>query len=276
VSVHIYSQTDIDSRDAAVRGMPGDVYENDVRSQVRCDWSPVTRTWSVRKDRLGDLRVALDRAQVRYSEHDTGAPPPAMLTKERAQYLVGAIRSGLAVLHPMVVEAYEGRAWEPLGYTSWKALCESEFALTLAVPQRREAVRELTEAGLSTRAQADVLGVDQRTVNRDQHQVRHSASPESAAPQLVRGLDGKTYPSAQPATAVFSWQDSPATAAPHRGRDETNGVAVAPPQPLRGDVRVEAALAGFAADDITATPSRIALLRASCERWLAERDGWDR
>jgi hypothetical protein len=43
--------------------------------------------------------------------------------------------------------------------------------------------------------------------------------------------------------------------------------------PHRGDVRVESVLAGFAADDITATPSRIALLRASCDRWLDDQ-GW--
>jgi hypothetical protein len=251
------------------------VYEETVRPLVRCDWSPVTRTWTVRKDRLGDLRVALDRAQVRYTQHDTGCPPPPMVTKERAEYLVRAIKSGLAGLHPMVIEAYEGRAWDALGYTSWKTLCEAEFALTLAIPQRREVVQELTEAGLSTRAQAEVLGVDQRTINRDQ--VRHNASVTiTAEPQSVRGLDGRNYPASQPATTTFSWQDAPASAAPTGPREALGGVVEAVAlAPHRGDVRVEATLAGFAADDITATPSRIALLRGACERWLAEHDGWD-
>lgn len=289
MSIHIYAMSDIDTKHALVRGLPGEVYESCVQAQVRCDWSPTSRTWSVRKDRLGDLRVALDRARVRYSQHDTGTPPAAGVTRERALYLVSAIRSGLAGLHPMVIEAYEGRAWEPLGYTSWKALCEAEFALTLAVPQRREAVREMTQAGLSTRAQADVLGVSKDTVNRDQ--VSHSETvSETSEPQLVRGLDGRTLPGRrtewssdrQPATAVFSWQDAPATTAPHRDQDGivtgdrddiVTGAVVAPP---RGDVRIEAALTAFAADDISATPSRIALLRGACERWLGDHEGWDR
>jgi len=265
VSIHIYAMTDTDDRDAQVRGMPGSVYEQEVQPMVRCDWSPVTRTWTVRKDRLGDLRVALDRAQVRYSQHDTGCPPPPLVTPERAQYLVNAIKSGLAGLHPLVIEAYEGRAWEPLGYSSWKALCEAEFALTLAIPQRREAVQEMTEAGLSTRAQADVLGVHKDTVRRDQ-------VAQNAPPANVVGLDGKTYtpPERRPATAEFSWQDHSAS---------TGAGTVQAPHvhlPLNGDVRVESVLAGFAADDITAAPARIALLRAACERWLGEHEGWDR
>lgn len=261
MSIHIYAMTDIESRDALVRGMPGSVYEQDVQPLVRCDWSGLTRTWSVRKERLGDLRAALDRAQVRYSQHDTGAPPPALATPERAQYLVNAIKSGLAGLHPFVIEAYEGRAWEPLGYSSWKALCEAEFALTLAIPQRREAVEQMTKAGLSTRAQAEVLGVRKDTVRRDQ-------VAQNAPPANVVGLDGKTYTPTErrPATAEFSWQD------------HSTGTATAPHVhlPLTGDERVESVLAGFAADDITAAPARISLLRGACERWLGEHEGWDR
>lgn len=235
MSIHIYAMTDIETKHALVRGLPGEVYETFIQSQVRCDWSSVTRTWSVRKERLGDLRAAFDMGKVRYTEHATGKPPAAGVTRERAQYLVAAIRSGLAGLHPMVIEAYEGRAWDPLGYTSWKALCEAEFALTLAIPQRREAVAEMTEAGLSTRAQADVLGVDQRTVNRDQDQVRQNASPET--PTIVVGKDGKVYPgrrtaySSRPAGPPIRWQDDAAgTPAPTGGIVEGRVLAPDVPQ----------------------------------------------
>lgn len=232
MSIHLYAMSDIESRDAAVRGMPGEVYENEVRQFVRCDWHATTRTWVVRKDRLGDLRTALDRAQLRYTQHETGTPPPALATPERAQYLVNAIKSGLAGLHPLVIEAYESRAWEPLGYTSWKALCEAEFALTLAIPQRREAVQQMSEAKMSTRAQADVLGVDQSTVVRDR-QVMHSASPDSnSGSAQTAGLDGKTYPGRQTARRPVTWQDAAASTASANGgpggSGTVEGVVLAP------------------------------------------------
>jgi len=58
----------------------------------------------------------------------------------------------------------------------------------LAIEERREAVAELTEEGLSTREQAAVLGVGNKTVNRDQAAVSndtpevpvHPASAEAA------------------------------------------------------------------------------------------------
>lgn len=243
MSIHIYAMTDIETRHALVRGLPGEVYESCVQSQVRCDWSPTTRTWSVRKERLADLRVALDRGRVRYTEHETGKPPAAGVTKERAEYLVRAIRSGLSGLHPMVVEAYEGRAWEPLGYTSWKALCEAEFALTLAIPQRREAVQEMTEAGLSTPAQAQVLGVNQSTVVRDQR-VMQDASLDRPD---TTGLDGRSYSrERRPASPPLDWQDDAAGTPPSGGVMEGRVLAPEVPQwaePSPDEVCVDATIA---------------------------------
>jgi hypothetical protein len=64
----------------------------------------------------------------------------------------------------------------------------------LSIPERREAVRELTAPvaeggnGFSTRQAADVLGVDHKTVVNDQHAGEHSpprrAIPEEAPPAI--------------------------------------------------------------------------------------------
>jgi hypothetical protein len=52
----------------------------------------------------------------------------------------------------------------------------------LSIPERREAVAELTEEGMSTREIGDVLGVDNATVHRDQHAVADATpEPEQAA-----------------------------------------------------------------------------------------------
>lgn len=58
----------------------------------------------------------------------------------------------------------------------------------LTPEQRRFLVQELTEDGMSTRAIASVLGVNQSTIVRDQRSGDANASPDK-----VQGQDGKTY-----------------------------------------------------------------------------------
>jgi len=66
----------------------------------------------------------------------------------------------------------------------------------LGVDLRREVVRELTEAGLSTRAIAPVVGVSNFTVSKDQGVRDLTPNPVS-----VTGVDGKTYAPAKPRVA---------------------------------------------------------------------------
>jgi hypothetical protein len=66
----------------------------------------------------------------------------------------------------------------------------------LGVDLRREVVRELTEAGLSTRAIAPVVGVSNITVSKDQGVRDLTPNPVS-----VTGVDGKTYAPAKPRVA---------------------------------------------------------------------------
>ena len=67
-----------------------------------------------------------------------------------------------------VVRAFRGRIWIALAYDSWAEWCECELdGLKLPVPQRREVVSELADAGMSNRAIADALNVTPTTVGTD-------------------------------------------------------------------------------------------------------------
>lgn len=89
----------------------------------------------------------------------------------------------------IIARIHATKAWLMIGYDNWDDLCIEQFGgwvPNLGIEDRREVVSELTEAGLSTRAIGSALGVDDRTVRRDQ-------GAANAAPVPVQGLDGKTY-----------------------------------------------------------------------------------
>lgn len=72
----------------------------------------------------------------------------------------------------------------------------------LSIPDRREAVAELTEEGMSTRDIGDVLGVDQKTVSNDRRSGEEDSSPEpesASTPQVEPGLEPKPEEDSSPA-----------------------------------------------------------------------------
>ena len=94
-----------------------------------------------------------------------------------------------------------------LGYRSQGDYLGTEFAHyldRLNVPQRRLAARELTDAGLSTRAIAPIVGVSHKTVVKDLQvvpEVPPADAPAPARPPIV-GVDGKTYQRPTPRVAA--------------------------------------------------------------------------
>lgn len=148
------------------------------------------------------------------------------LTSEAAQRLseritlrLDTIADNYAAVLPMIREAIERQAHVALGYRSPGEYVADRFGNSLAklgVHVRREVVRELTEAGLSTRAIAPVVGVNNATVYRDRQVAgvadatpEQEADPEPDAPMPtirpanVVGIDGKRYtaPAPRPAPA---------------------------------------------------------------------------
>lgn len=142
---------------------------------------------------------------------------------ERINLRLEAIAENYRLVLPMIREAIEKRDDVALGYRSVGEYVSDRFggALTnLGVDVRRAVVGELTQAGMSTRAIAPVVGVDQKTVVRDIHRGEAHASPvtsvtpasvpisvadeEAIEPTGVRVLADDSSVSDQPEGAVAS------------------------------------------------------------------------
>lgn len=113
------------------------------------------------------------------------------LGAESARELTRKIRVGLEGTYSLIIEAFKGRAWQPMGYTTWDAYCQSEFGqLALQPPRqdRQQVIMSMREAGMSVRAIGIATSLDPSTVSR---QLRATSGVANATP--VTGLDGKTY-----------------------------------------------------------------------------------
>lgn len=132
------------------------------------------------------------------------------LTVHDARVLTARIRESVAGVWDLIVEAYTSRAWTSLGYDSWDDYTRTEFdGVRIALPRedRREVVGSLRDAGLSTRAIASAIGVDDKTVRND------LAGAENSAP--VIGADGKQYAPTQPAHVTTTTRTTEATKVEH-------------------------------------------------------------
>lgn len=123
--------------------------------------------------------------------HDTGEiieydRPAAERRAQQIEARLSAIGESFAVAMEKIREAIELRDDIALGYRSPGEYVSARFGRALSglpVEMRREAVRELTEAGMSTRAIAPVVGVDYSTVARDV-----SAGVAGATPGVLRDM----------------------------------------------------------------------------------------
>lgn len=122
----------------------------------------------------------------------TTSPQP--LTAADARELTDQIAEGLADVHSLIVQAWEGRVWEPLGYETWDAWIDANFrGLHLRPPreQRNEVVQSMREAGMSMRAISQATDLSYSTVQRVAQAGDPNGSPEESS--NVVGLDGKSY-----------------------------------------------------------------------------------
>ena len=103
---------------------------------------------------------------------------------ERIRLTLDSTSRNLSRLAELVNEAYQRRADLALGYGSWAEYSNAEFGeetRDLAPQFRRQLVGMLSAEGMSTRAIAPAVGVNQSTIARDR-QVMQPASPEPPAP----------------------------------------------------------------------------------------------
>lgn len=128
------------------------------------------------------------------SEHD------ARRITERIRLTAFTARESLEKLQALVAEAQEGQAHVALGYASWTAYLADvlgEEPLRLPRDQRQALVGYLAGEGMSTRAIAPIVGVDNATVHRDLRRVA-DATPENNPSDVAIG--GEVTPLAEALT----------------------------------------------------------------------------
>lgn len=118
------------------------------------------------------------------------------LSPEEARALTDEIRASMEELAPVVTRAYKGRVWIALGYESWEAWVAGELGgpLRLGRNDRKQAVAELRQAGMSTRGIGTALGVHHDTIAEDVKEL----SEIRQLPDSLTGTDGKTYSAVRP------------------------------------------------------------------------------
>lgn len=124
---------------------------------------------------------------------------------ERISLRLDSIADNYTTVMPMIRDAIAKRDDQALGYRSPGDYVSDRFGATLGrlgMEVRREVVRELTEAGMSTRAIAPVVGVSPMTAHRDLAGGTHV--PPDAPREPVIGIDGKTYTLPKPARPASS------------------------------------------------------------------------
>jgi hypothetical protein len=177
----------------------------------------------------------------RIGSHDA-APTTSQYTGDsaarldkRIRLLVGTITDNWTKLVNLVEEAQRGEIHKALGFRSWTAYVADVFTVPARLdrPQRQQLVAYLSGEGMSQRAIADVVAVDQKTVSNDLRAREENSSPEAervftdddvedwvkGRSTPVIGLDGKTYqpkpPKPYPSTPAPGTQPEPSK--PRRG-----------------------------------------------------------
>lgn len=103
-----------------------------------------------------------------------------------------AIADNYTDVMPLIHEAITSRAWAALGYRSPGHYVLDRFGHSLTrvgIEARREVVRELSAAGLSTRAIASVVGTTHKTVVKD----RQALSGGTEVPPQPSSLDPEAH-----------------------------------------------------------------------------------
>jgi hypothetical protein len=153
---------------------------------------------------------------------DIAAPDPSMDATE-ARAITDKIKRGLGEVKGLIIQAYHGRAWMPLGYKTWDEYVVTEFgSAPLMVPRedRPEMVRSLRQQGFSMPAIATTTGASTSTVHRDiegeptfpDGKVDDDEQPSNP----IRRLDGKRGPAKQPRKPAASPQPTTAPTKPRR------------------------------------------------------------
>ena len=123
----------------------------------------------------------------------------AIATEAQALDRADRIRGAINIAWELIVQSYQARDWEALGYDAWDDYCAGEFGTTyLRLPRedRSEVIGSLRSAGLSIRAIAAATGESKSEIGRSLPTV---PSGTVDTPTNVTGINGKRYTVTDPA-----------------------------------------------------------------------------
>lgn len=110
---------------------------------------------------------------------------------QRIKLIASSVRDNMFKLQALVDEAKRSNAWNVLGYESWTAYLSDTLAsepMRLGRVERQELVAYLSGEGMSTRAIAPIVGVDNKTVHNDLKRAAHveisTPEPDSSVVEL--------------------------------------------------------------------------------------------
>jgi hypothetical protein len=143
----------------------------------------------------------------------------------RIKALIGSVSDQMDKLSELITEAQQGGAHLALGYRSWTEYVAAEFTanpLRLDRDDRRQLVAKLSDAGMSTRAIAPVVGVSHMAVANDREalvktftgddqrddDIVDAEIVEESEPVRITGRDGKSYPTPAPRPRQEQRQDA--------------------------------------------------------------------
>lgn len=120
--------------------------------------------------------------------HQILSPTDAQRLTQRIKLTASTIRDNLWKLRNLVEEAKTSNAWQVLGFPSWTAYLADTLAdepMRLGRDERQQLVGYLSGEGLSTRAIAPIVGVDQKTIVNDLRREEFSSPVGNPTPAPV-------------------------------------------------------------------------------------------
>lgn len=126
------------------------------------------------------------------------------LNHDESWELTDQIRQGYESMHEnkmaqveRLARAYEGRAWESMGYDSFDEYHVEEFGedlqhQRLELEERMGMVKALADSGMAKKKIAEILGIGRATVYRDLSEIEASVSPETSSQVDAAGQSVET------------------------------------------------------------------------------------